>query len=104
MRMPQEWVTHREFSLAISLLRTPLQACEIQKPQGPSENTGRSALADSPTHQKRFQHLVHLVERICTKKDRLVVSGIVNVIRGYFEIQWSQLGLVHLCELSGRGQ
>ena len=115
MRMPDQRTKRREFSLAISLVLSSA----IQKPQEIDPKTqGAGAERRSsnhfllllsapcpgswflPTNQKLSERLVHLVERICTKQELLKVRGIVNEIGGDFEVQRSQLSLVHLGQLS----
>src|SRR5215216_13522 len=98
MRMPDKATSQCEFSLA----NLACVSSAIQKSQGFHPKTQLSS--GLPTNQKLFERLVHRVERVCTKQQCLEVRWVVHVIGGGFEIQRYQLSLVHLRQLSRRGQ
>ena len=110
MRMPEELISTARVFPSKSRLS---QARRSKNHKGPSENAGQSHPQISqivnlcnlwmglPTNQKVSESLVHLVERVGTKQERLEVRWIVNEVGGDFEVQRSQLGLVHLSQLSG---
>ena len=116
MRVPREWRIFLRKNLLHTLLKIQKQQGhpkilrqDVQDFQDLQDVSCKSCQIlkilshyySSPTDQKFPERLVHLVKRISTKQDRLVVRRIVDVICCYIDIQRSQLSLVHLLQLAG---
>ena len=118
MAMPQKRFAETNFSYAFPRKNTNARPVSegvlIQKRQGhpKARRVGtwagfiddfflwRARRSQLPMREEISQPLIHFVERISTKKDRLIMCRIVDVVRRGFEIERTQLGFVHFLQFT----